>query len=55
MKILYVLKRDPDKTLQNIMGVHRKAHDLTVIDIRKDKDYIRLVDMIEYCDRIISW
>ena len=55
MKILYILKRDPDETLQKIMEVHRRISDVSVVDIRESSNYSRLVELIEQSDKIISW
>ncbi|MGW8271774.1 MAG: hypothetical protein ACWGN7_00140 [Thermodesulfovibrionales bacterium] len=55
MKILYLLKQDPDATLSTIMEVHRRNHEVTVIDLRSDSDYDQIVAQIETADKIISW
>ncbi len=55
MKILYLLKRDRDKTLDEIMEGHANSHDVTVIDIRNDKDYEKIVELISMSDKVISW
>jgi hypothetical protein len=55
MKVLYILKQDPDETFKKIMEVHENANDTDVFDIRKDKDYSRLVELIEDSEKIISW
>jgi hypothetical protein len=55
MKILYILKRDPDETLQIIMEVHKRTSEVNVVDIREGSSYSRLVEMIEQSDKIISW
>ena len=55
MKILYLLKQDPDETLEEIMEGHMKSHDVTVMDIRNDKDYKKIVELIAMSDKVISW
>jgi hypothetical protein len=55
MKILYILKQEPDATLKKIMDVHKKGNDVTVVDIRQNKDYGKLVDLIFSNDKVISW
>lgn len=55
MKIVYILKRDTDKTLDDIMKRHGEAHEVMTVDIRNDKNYDRIVDMITSSDRVISW
>jgi hypothetical protein len=55
MKILYLLKQDPGETLKAFISVHQNSHDVSVIDIRENKNYSQLVQMVEECDKIISW
>lgn len=55
MKLLYLLKRDIDSTLQDFIDVHRKSHEVTIIDVREEKDYDRIIDVIFSTDRVISW
>ena len=55
MKIFYLLKEDPDETLKRIMKCHRETHEVTAIDLRREKDYGRIVDRIAESDLVISW
>lgn len=55
MKIVYLLKQDPDKTLGEIMEKHRRSHEVIIVDIRNNKNYDRIVDLIAQCDKVISW
>lgn len=55
MKLLYLLKRNIDSTLQDFIDEHRKAHEVTVIDLREEKNYERIIDVIFSSDKIISW
>ncbi len=54
MKILYLLKQDPEPTLQVIMDSHKKTEDVQVIDLREDTDYDKIVEQIVACDKVIS-
>jgi hypothetical protein len=54
MKILYVLKQDPEPTMQKIMDEHKKLGEVTVVDVRKEKDYAKIVDLIAASDKVIS-
>lgn len=54
MKILYLLKRDPEPTMQKIMDEHKKLGTVTVVDVRKEKDYAKIVDLIVSSDKIVS-
>lgn len=55
MKILYILKQDPDDTLKEIIKEHEKIGDVEIVDIREEKNYSRIVDSIESSDKVISW
>jgi hypothetical protein len=55
MKILYVQKQDMNATGSKIMEVHRKTNDVTVVDVRQNKDYDKIVDLIFSSDKVISW
>ncbi len=54
MKILYILK-EPDETLNKMMEEHKKSHEVTVLDLKVDKDYDRIVDLIASNDKVIAW
>ncbi len=55
MKILYILKQDPDETLNSIMNEHKASNDVTVIDLRENKNYDQIIDLISENDKVISW
>lgn len=55
MKILYFLKQDLDETAKRITDEQKKANEVTIIDIRKNKDYEQIIDLIASSDKIISW
>lgn len=55
MKILYILRQEPDATGKIILGEHEKTDEVAVIDIREEHDYARVVDLIASSDRVISW
>ncbi len=55
MKILFLLKQDPDETLKTIMDEHKKANEVTVVDIRVNKDYEQIIELITSSDKVISW
>jgi len=55
MKILYILKQDADSTLKKIMDVHKKDNDVTVVNIKENKNYGKIVDLIFSNDKVISW
>ena len=55
MKILYLQKQDMNATGKKIMEVHKKTNDVTVVDIRQNRDYNKIVDLIFSSDKVISW
>lgn len=55
MKILHLVKKDLTPTEKAILEAHRGAGELTVIDLRTDRDYSRIVDQIAASDKIVSW
>ena len=56
LKILYVLKSQPDPTVQVIMEIQKKGNDLKVIQLEEQLlTYEALIDDIFTCDRVISW
>ncbi len=55
MKILHIQKGELDATAKTVLEVHKKGNDVTVVDIRKDKDYGKLVDLIFSSDKVVSW
>jgi hypothetical protein len=55
MKILYVQKQELSATGKKIMEGHKKTNDVTVVDVRQNKDYDKIVDLIFSSDKVISW
>ncbi len=55
MKILYLMKQDPDATVKKIMEVHKNGNEVTVVDLRQEKNYGKIVDLIFSNDKVISW
>jgi galactitol-specific phosphotransferase system IIB component len=55
MKILYIIKQEPDETLKTIMDEHNKKNEVTVVDLRENKNYDRIIDLIVSSDKVISW
>jgi hypothetical protein len=55
MKILYLQQQDLSATAKKILEAHKKGNDVTVVDIRKSKNYDQIVDLIFSSDKVISW
>jgi len=56
MKILYILReKNVDDTGKKLIDEHKKANDVTVININENKNYDEIVDLIASNDKVISW
>lgn len=55
MKILYILHSEHSQTLKTIIWRQKIDGGVTVFDLRENKDYSSLFDMIENSDKVISW
>ena len=55
MKILYLQKQDLDATAKKIMEVHKKGNDVTGVNIKENKNYGQIVDLIFSSDKVLSW
>lgn len=55
MKILHILKNTPDETATRIMEEHANSCESTVVDLKQDKDYARIITLIESSDSVICW
>jgi hypothetical protein len=55
VKILYILKQESDETVKAFMEIHKREHEVSVINLKENKNYSQLVELIEKSDRIISW
>jgi len=55
MKILYIIKRKPDDTLKKIIKEHKKLYEVNVVDLKEDKNYEQIINLVTSCDKVISW
>lgn len=55
MKILHVVSKDLDATEQKIVDEQSKSNEATVFELKSDKDYDRLVDLIDATEKVVSW
>jgi hypothetical protein len=56
MKILEILKSEPDETVQKMIEVHKAEGDVKVVKLYEGTpDYAALVDDIFSSDKVISW
>ena len=55
MKLLYLLKKEPTETIEKTIETHKSKADVTVIDMRKNKNYAEIIDKIFENDKLITW
>lgn len=55
MKILHIHRQDLDATAAKILEAHKKNNDVAVVDIRQNRNYEEIVDLIFSSDKVISW
>lgn len=55
MKILHIQKSDLDDTARKVLEIHKQGNTVTIVDIRKEKDYAKIVDLIFSSDKVVSW
>lgn len=57
MKILHIIKKGtPPGYVDTIIEDHTNAgHDLTVFNITQDKDYAKLLELIDSHDKVTTW
>ncbi|KKM71563.1 hypothetical protein LCGC14_1429370 [marine sediment metagenome] len=54
MKVLYFIKDEPGDTLKAFIDEHKKTEEVTVMDIRSNKNYDEIIDLIDQSDKVIS-
>jgi len=57
MKILHILKSEPDESISRIIHEHESAHEVIVLNLcnKENIDYDFIIDLFENCDKIIAW
>jgi hypothetical protein len=56
MKLLHVLKSEPDEVIKTLMQASSEGNDVQQFELfAKDVDYDKLVELIFENDKIISW
>jgi len=53
MNILYIVKNDPKDSMGAILEEHKNKESVTIVDLREDDDYGKLIKHIETSDKII--
>ena len=56
MKVLHVLKSEPDKTIRTLMGSFAESHEVQEFEMYKgDVDYDKLIELVFDSDNVICW
>ena len=55
VKILFILKKKPDENIKTIIAESSKESEVTVVDLQENQNYESLVELIEGCDKVITW
>ena len=56
MKLLHMLKSEPDNVVKTLMKASSEGNDVRQFDLfAKDVDYDKLVELIFKNDKVISW
>ena len=55
MQILYLIKKEPGKTLRQLIEAQQKTHEVEIIELKDSPDYDAIMDRIIAADRVISW
>jgi hypothetical protein len=56
MKLLHVLKSEPDKATKTLMNASSEGNDVQQFELSaNDVDYDKLVELIFEKDKVISW
>jgi hypothetical protein len=56
MKVLHVLKSEPDKTIKTLMGSFAEGGEVQEFEMYKgDVDYDKLIELVFDSDKVICW
>ncbi len=55
MKLLHILKTEPDATTKTLMDILSEERETTVFELYKEPDYEKLLNLIFEHDRTITW
>ena len=56
MKILHILKTEPDQTVRTLLDITSEGHEVTVFNLyEKQSDCEALIDLIFEHDKVITW
>ena len=56
MKLLHILKSDPDESARTLMGIVSEGEEATEFNLYDETaDYEKLIDMIFEHEKVITW
>lgn len=56
MKVLHLLKSEPDETIKTLMGSFAEGNEVQEFEMYKgDVDYDKLIALVFESDKVISW
>ena len=56
MKVLHVLKSEPDETIKTLMGSFAESNEVQEFEMYKgDVDYDKLIKLVFDSDKVICW
>jgi hypothetical protein len=56
MKLLHILKSEPDETTKTLMDIISEGEEVTTFSLYEDNpDYEKLIDLIFEHDKVVSW
>jgi hypothetical protein len=56
MKVLHVLKSEPDETIKTLMGSFAESNEVQEFEMYKgDLDYDKLIELVFDSDKVICW
>ena len=55
MKLLYILKKETTPKLDKMIASHKNKAEVTIIDMRENKDYETIIDKVFENNKIITW
>lgn len=54
MKLLYILKKEPSSSFKHMIDSHKEKAEVTIIDMRENKNYEKIIDQVFSNDKIIT-
>jgi len=55
MKLLYIIKKEPTESITRMIESHKKSVDVSVIDMRKNKNYDEIIKKVFSNDKVFTW